>query len=167
MADNPTHPAYLALMRTVDQRRDESIRISDLEYKFNMQTLRSWAVARRSQIHTQYYQSVRESRARVMEDLGRQWHQIQHQRRRHANTIPDYGIRFPASKAQRTKDAIAYNKEVSILSGFAKYEGFPAAPKIKGASAVEVEDDLEEIAVSFDCALPRGTSDREFPNRPY
>ncbi len=146
--DNPTHPEYLAMMQCIDARRDEKQRIIDLEHKFNMQTLRKWAVARRSQTHGQYFQSVREARETVIEDLGRKWYQIQQQRRRHANTIPDYGIRFPTSKTQRTRDAVAYNKEVSILSGLAKYEGFPAAPHINGASAAEIEDDFEEMAVS-------------------
>ena len=151
--DNPTHPEYLAMMQCIDAARDEKIRIIDLEYKFNTQTLKRWAVGRRGQIHGQFFQGVRESREAVLEELGRQWYQIQQQRRRHANTIPDYGIRFPASKTQRTKEAVAYNKEVSILSGIAKHEGFPAAPQLKGAAAYEIEDDLGEIAVSSPTAL--------------
>jgi len=144
--DAPTHPDYLAMMQCIDARYEEKVRIVDLEYKFNAQALKCWAVARRAQIHGQYFQSVRDSRESVLEELGRKWYQIQQQRRRHANAIPDYGIRFPTSKTQRTKDAIAYNKEVSILSGIAKHEGFPAAPQIKGASAAEIEEDFEEIA---------------------
>ncbi|CAK7198403.1 Transcriptional regulatory protein [Sporothrix eucalyptigena] len=146
LGDNPTHPEYLAMMQCVNERRDGKIRVIDVEYEFNMQTLKRWAVARRSHIHSQYFQSIRESRELVLEELGRQWYQIQQQRRRHANTIPDYGLQFPTSKTQRTKDAITYNKEVSILSGIAKYEGFPAAPQIKGASTTQVDDDLEAIA---------------------
>lgn len=148
LGDNPTHPEYLAMMQCVDARREGKIRVIDIEYELNMQTLKRWAVARRSHIHSQYFQSIRESRELVLEELGRQWYQIQQQRRSHANTIPDYGLQFPTSKTQRTKDAITYNKEVSILSGIAKYEGFPAAPQIKGASATQVDDDLETIAVS-------------------
>ncbi|CAK7216799.1 Transcriptional regulatory protein [Sporothrix bragantina] len=146
LGDNPTHPEYLAMMQCVNERRDGKIRVIDTEFDFNMQTLKRWAVARRSHIHSQYFQSIRESRELVLEELGRQWYQIQQQRRRHANTIPDYGLQFPTSKTQRTKDAITYNKEVSVLSGIAKYEGFPAAPQIKGASTTQVDDDLEAIA---------------------
>ena len=145
--DNPTHPEYLAMMKCVDARRDERLRVVKLEYKFNQQTLKQWAIARRGQIHGQYFQSIRESREKVLDELGRQWYHIQQQRRRHANTVPDFGIRFPASKTQRTKDAVAYNKEVSILSGIAKYQGFPAAPSIRGASSTEIEEDFEEIIV--------------------
>ncbi|CAK7210443.1 Transcriptional regulatory protein [Sporothrix curviconia] len=146
LGDNPTHPEYLAMMQCVNERRDGKIRVIDIEYDFNMQALKRWAVARRSHIHSQYFQSIRESRELVLEELGRQWYQIQQQRRRHANTIPDYGLQFPTSKIERTKDAITYNKEVSVLSGIAKYEGFPAAPQIKGASTTQVDDDLEAIA---------------------
>ncbi|ERT03462.1 hypothetical protein HMPREF1624_01777 [Sporothrix schenckii ATCC 58251] len=148
IGDNPTHPEYLAMMQCVNERRDEKLRVIDVEYDFNLQTLKRWAVARRSHIHGQYFQSIRESRELVLEELGRQWYQIQQQRRRHANTIPDYGLQFPTANTQRVKDAITYNKEVSILSGIAKYEGFPAAPQIKGASTTQVDDDLEAIARS-------------------
>lgn len=146
--DNPTHPEYLAMMQCIDARRDERQRVIDLEYQFNMDTTKRWAVARRAQIHGQYFQSIRQSREDILEDLGRQWYQIQQQRRKHANNIPDFGIRFPMSKPQRVRNAIAYNKEVSILSGVAKHEGFPAAPQINGASVGEMDEDLEEILVS-------------------
>ncbi|TPX16568.1 uncharacterized protein E0L32_003862 [Thyridium curvatum] len=146
--DNPTHPEYLAMMQCIDARRDERQRVIDLEYQFNMDTTKRWAVARRAQIHGQYFQSIRQSREDILEDLGRQWYQIQQQRRKHANNIPDFGIRFPMSKPQRVRNAIAYNKEVSILSGVAKHEGFPAAPQINGASAGEMDEDLEEILKS-------------------
>jgi hypothetical protein len=152
-SDNPTHPEYLAMLRCIEERRDEKLRVINLEYAYNTQTLRRWAVARRGQIHGQFFQSVREARETTMEDLGRQWYQIQHQRRRHANTIPDFGLALSADRIDRMKNAVAYNKEVSILSGIAKYEGFPAAPRIKGASAGEVEEDLQRIAVRADTLL--------------
>ena len=147
MGDNPSHPEYLAMMQCIDARRDEKLRIIDLEHRFNLRTLKRWGVARRGQIHGKFFQSVREKRETALEDLGRQWYQIQQHRRRHANTIPDYGIRFPTAKAQQTRDAVAYNREVSLLSGIAKFEGFPAAPQIRGATGPEIDDDFEEIAV--------------------
>ena len=99
---------------------------------------------------SQFYQGVRESREKVLEELGQEWYEIQQERRHHANTIPDYGIRFSSSKTQAVRQAVAYNKEVSILSGFAKHVGFPAAPAIHGASEDQLEHDLEAIAVSLD-----------------
>lgn len=148
MSDNPTHPEYLAMLQCIDERRDERIRLSSIELKMRMDLLKRKAVAERSQVMTQYYQAIRASREKVLDDLGREWYEIQHERRRFANNIPDFGIRFPATKEQTIRQAVAYNKEVSILSGVAKYQGFPAAPDIKGASDDQLEHDIEAIMVS-------------------
>lgn len=148
-SDNPTHPEYLAMLQCLEERRSEKIRISNLEMQFKMSVLRHRAVAERAQIMSQFYQAVRESREKVLEELGQEWYEIQQERRRVANTIPDYGIRFPATRGQAVRNAMAYNKEVSVLSGFAKHVGFPAAPSINGASDEQLDADLEAIQVSL------------------
>src|SRR3569833_719663 len=130
VGENPTHPEYLAMMQCIDARRDDKLRIIELEYQFNMQTLTRWAVARRGQIHGQYFQSVRESREAVLEDLGRQWYHIQQQRRQHANTIPDYALRFPGSRVQRAKKTNTKNKKKTNKTNKAKNKNNPAAPSI-------------------------------------
>lgn len=147
--NNPTHPDYLAMMECVDARRDEKLRIAEKEYELNIETLGRWAVARRAQIHSQYYQDVRETRERIIGELGQYWYAIQHERRKHANNVHDFGLRFPYSQTQRIRDAMAYNKEVAILSGVAKYEGMPAAPDMRGATAQELDDDFEAMNVSI------------------
>ncbi|KAI0971455.1 hypothetical protein F4678DRAFT_84864 [Xylaria arbuscula] len=144
-SDNPTHPDYLSMMRCVDARRDERVRIADRELEFKIEASERWAVARRAQIHSQFFQAVRESRERILAELGQHWYDIQHERRKNANNVPEYGIRFPKNPAQRIRDALSYNKEVSILSGIAKYEGMPAAPDMQGANLQELDDDLEAI----------------------
>ncbi|KAK0632053.1 Sds3-like-domain-containing protein [Immersiella caudata] len=141
----PTHPEYLAMLKCIEDRRQERIRLSELELKLNISVLRRRAIAERAQMMSQYYQAVRESREKVLEELGQDWYEIQQERRRYANTIPDYGIPFPTSKTQTIRQAVAYNKEVSILSGFAKHVGFPAAPPIYGASEDQLESDLEAM----------------------
>jgi hypothetical protein len=148
MGDNPTHPEYLAMKQCIDERRDERIRKSTLELALRMDSLKRKAVSERSQIMSQFHQSIRASREQVLEQLGQEWYEIQHERRRFANNIPDYGIRFPTTKAQTIRQAVAYNKEVSILSGVAKYQGFPAAPDIRGATEDQVENDFDAITVS-------------------
>lgn len=148
-ADTPTHPEYLAMMQCIDARRDERVRVADKELELNMESLGRWAVARRTQIHSQYFQTVRESRERVLAELGQQWYDIQNERRKHANNVPEFGLRFPQTQTQRVKNALSYNKEVSILSGVAKYEGMPAAPDMKGASMQDLEDDFEAMNVGF------------------
>ncbi|KAL7628003.1 hypothetical protein AAE478_002199 [Parahypoxylon ruwenzoriense] len=144
-SENPTHPEYLAMMQCIDARRDERIRVANRELELSIEALDRWAVAKRSQVHSQFFQSVRESRETILAELGQQWYEIQHERRKQANTVPEFGLRFPPSSAQRIKNAIAYNKEVSILSGVAKYEGMPAAPEMKGATMQELDDDLEAM----------------------
>ncbi|KAK7701095.1 Transcriptional regulatory protein [Diaporthe eres] len=145
-SDNPTHPEYLAMMHCIDSRRDDRVKVVDLEYKFNMEALDRWAVARRAQILSQFFQSARELREKYVDELGRQWYEIQHERRRNANPIPDYGFRFPKTKAEQKRHAIAQGKETSILAGIAQHHGFPAAPDMRGASSTEVEDDFEAMA---------------------
>lgn len=147
-SDNPTHPDYLAMMLCVNARRDERLRVADRELELKIEAADRWAVARRSQIHSQFFQGIRESRERILAELGQHWYDIQHERRKNANNVPEYGIRFPKTQAQRLRDALSYNREVSILSGIAKYEGMPAAPDMQGASSQELEDDFDAINVS-------------------
>jgi hypothetical protein len=149
-SDNPTHPEYLAMLQCLEDRRAEKTRKSSLELQLKLSVLRHRAVAERAQIMSQFYQAVRELRDNTMAELGEEWYQIQQERRRAANTIPDYGIRFPATRAQAIKNAVSYNKEVSVLSGFAKHVGFPAAPSINGVSDEQLEADFEAIQVSLD-----------------
>ncbi|KAK8027208.1 hypothetical protein PG991_004264 [Apiospora marii] len=144
-ADKPTHPEYLAMMHCIDSRRDEKLRVAEKELELHLESLGRWAVARRAQIHSQFYQDVREARERTMAELGQHWYAIQHERRKHANNVPDFGIRYPKNQAQRIRHALSYNKEVSILSGVAKYEGMPAAPDMTGASIQEMEDDFDAM----------------------
>ncbi|KAJ1333853.1 Sds3-like [Microdochium nivale] len=146
-AEQPTHPEYLAMMECVEARRNERVIIADRTSERTMETVDRWAVARRAQIHSQYFQSVRESRERVLAELGQRWYDIQHERRKNANNVPEFGLRFPQNSQQRIRQAIAYNKEVSILSGIAKYEGMPAAPDMRGASSQELEDDFDAMNV--------------------
>lgn len=156
--ENPTHPEYLAMLKCIEERRQERIRRSEVELQLKLSVLRRRAVGERAQMMSQYYQAVRESREKVLEELGQEWYEIQQERRRYANTIPDYGIPFPASKAQTIRQAVAYNKEVSILSGFAKHVGFPAAPPINGVAEDQLESDFE--------AMNRAREPLQRPNHP-
>lgn len=99
----PTHPEYLSMMECVDARRDERLRIAEVEYQMKMDVLNRRAVAERAQIMSQFYQSIRESREKMLEELGRQWYEIQHERRRYTNSIPDYTLWFPSTKAKTSK----------------------------------------------------------------
>jgi len=146
--DKPTHPEYLAMMQCIDARRDEKLRINDKLREYELETLKNYAVARRSQILVQYQQDVREIREKKLEQLGKQWHEIQYDRRSYAGNVPDYTLKFPTRRSQQVMNQVAYSNEVSILSGVAKYVGFPAAPPMATATDAELAEDLEKMGVS-------------------
>jgi hypothetical protein len=145
--DKPTHPIYLAMLQAVDARRDETLRISARTRELGLETIKRTAVARRSQILAQYHQEVRDIREKKLEQLGKQWYEIQHDRRGHGSSVEDYTLKFPAKKSQQVMQQIAYNTEVSILSGVAKHVGFPAAPPMVSATPAELDHDFEQMSV--------------------
>lgn len=151
--DKPTHPGYLAMMACVDTRRDERVRIAGTRLEYQLQALKTYAVARRSQVHTQYKQEVREIRENKIEQLGKQWYEIQHDRRSYAGSVPDYTLKFPTNKQQQIRHQVAYSNEVSVLSGIAKYVGFPAAPPMAAATSAELDEDLEKIGAKMGVSL--------------
>lgn len=145
----PSHPKYLAWLQCIDARRDERMRIADKQHTYKLQCLKKVAVAQRSQILAQYQQEIRSIREKKLEQLGEKWYKIQNDRRSSAGVCPEFSLRFPRKRNQQLSNHIAYCNEVSILSGVAKYVGFPAAPNMAPASATELEEDLEKIVVGL------------------
>ncbi|KAL9942512.1 hypothetical protein ACHAO5_007867 [Verticillium nonalfalfae] len=143
-SDNPTHPEYLLMRQCLDERLDNRMREVNREHELTIQALDRLSVARRAQIWGQFYQGIREKREQYLESLNQEWYETQNARRS-AHSVPDYSIQFPTIPAQRTRNAVAYNTEVAYLAGLAKHEGFPAVPAMRGASAAEIDDDLEAI----------------------
>jgi hypothetical protein len=117
------------------------------ELVFRIEAHERRAVAIHAQIWGQFFQSTREKREAALESLNQQWYDVQ-SARRSAHSLPDYGLLFPKDQVQRVRNAISYNTEVSTLAGIAKYEGFPAGPELKGASAAEAEADFGAIEVN-------------------
>lgn len=146
-APEPTHPEYLNMKQCLDDRLEQKLQAINTEHEYRLKALERRAVAQRAQIWGQYFQAVREKRESALEGLNRQWYDVQ-SARRSAHSLPDYGLLFPKDPAQRVRNAIAYNTEVSTLAGLAKYEGFPAGPELQGASSSELEADLAAMEVS-------------------
>ncbi|KAL5612345.1 hypothetical protein BROUX41_000123 [Berkeleyomyces rouxiae] len=144
LADEPYHPEYLAMKQCIDERFQTKIGHIDKEYEYILQAHEQVAVATRTQIWSQFYQGMREKREEFLELLNKDWYDTQNIRRK-AHSVPDVALPYPSSTAQQARNAIAYNTEVSILSGLAKHVGFPAVPMMLGASELEVEDDLSAI----------------------
>lgn len=135
------------MKQCLDDRLNRKLRGIDKEKEYRMRATERRFVSIRSQIWSQFSQAIREKRESVLAALDREWYDVQ-TARRHAHSIGDCGLVFPKDPAQRVKNAVAYNTEVSTLAGIAKYEGFPAGPEINGASASELNDDLSAIEVS-------------------
>ncbi|KAI9831387.1 MAG: hypothetical protein M1826_003560 [Phylliscum demangeonii] len=139
---NQTHAEYLAKMQCINARRDGKIDQELKLLRYKTEALQRETLAMRSQIHGQYSQNIRSIRERILEDAGLQWYRIQRERRGFEGTIPDYTTSFPTRRSQQVAQQMAYNAEVSILAGVAKYVGFPAAPEVEGARPEEAESDL-------------------------
>ncbi|KAF4473066.1 DEP1 regulator of phospholipid metabolism [Fusarium albosuccineum] len=144
VASVPSHPEYLNMKQCLDDRLEQKLREINKELEYRVKAHERRTVAQRAQIWGQYYQAVREKRERTLEALNQEWYDIQ-TARRSAHSLQDCGLLFPKDPAQRIRNAIAYNTEVSTLASIAKYEGFPAGPEMLGASPSELEDDLAAI----------------------
>jgi hypothetical protein len=134
------------MKQCLDDRLNQRLQQVNTEFDFQLKANERWAVAQRAQIWSQFFQAVREKREQTLESLNKQWYDVQ-TARRNAHSLQDYGILFPKDPTQRLRNAIAYNSEVSTLAGMAKFEGFPAGPEMKGASALELKSDLSAMEV--------------------
>ncbi|KAH7162926.1 hypothetical protein B0J13DRAFT_615537 [Dactylonectria estremocensis] len=144
LAAVPSHPEYLNMKQCLDDRLEQKLQEINKELDYRTKAHERKSVAQRAQIWGQYFQGVREKREKTLESLNEEWYDVQ-TARRSAHSLQDCGLLFPKDPAQRIRNAVAYNTEVSTLAGIAKYEGFPAGPLMKGASASELEDDLAAI----------------------
>ena len=136
------------MMESIDQRRDEKIEYEQMLLKYKLEALVRRSVGERAIQHSQYMQRVRDIRDEVLEQTGREWYQIQRGRRSYDEDNLKYMYKFPLRRSQQIIQQSAYNTEVSILSGMARYVGFPAAPELTGAGPEEIDDDFKRMGVS-------------------
>lgn len=134
------------MKQCLDDRLEQKLSEINKELEYRMKAHERRSVAQRAQVWGQYFQGVREKREKTLEVLNQEWYDIQ-TARRSAHSLQGCGLLFPKDSTQRVRNAIAYNTEVAALATIAKYEGFPAGPETKGASAAELEDDLAAIEV--------------------
>lgn len=144
----PTHPELLAMKEVIDQRRDQKVEYENNLMKFKLMTLQRESIANKAQAHSQYMQTVREVRDSYLESLNKKYYQVQRERRSCEGDVPDYMYAFVSKRSQQITLQTAYNREVSILAGVAKYVGFPAAPEITSARSKEIDDDFRSMGVS-------------------
>ncbi|KAK5087883.1 hypothetical protein LTR05_002098 [Lithohypha guttulata] len=147
-ATAPTHSELLKQFDCVDKWTEEKQDVEQKRLVFRVESLKRESVARRSQIHSAYLQTVRDIRERHMENMAEHFYRIQRERFRAAKVTPTYTIPFPDKKIDQVIQQTAYNKEVSILSGVAKYVGFPAAPALAATSSSDLDSDLQKMGIS-------------------
>ncbi|KAL1960803.1 hypothetical protein VTO42DRAFT_6633 [Malbranchea cinnamomea] len=144
---NPTHPEYLRQLEIITKYRDEKIKYENTLFQFKLQSLMTKSRAERSQINSTYFQRIREIREAHLERLARYHCQIQQDRFQIAEASPEYSIPFPTRRSTQAAQQAAYNQEVSVLSGFAKYVGFPASPAVPGLTRQEIDEDLIKMGI--------------------
>nr|POF26213.1 transcriptional regulatory protein dep1 [Quercus suber] len=150
MLEKPSsmHPEYLRQIACVNARLAKQTREANAFYHYKMLSIRDRTIGERGQLHSQYFQNVRQMREDVLDELGREWYNIQQERRQSKQEKDDIHVfKFPEKKSVQLRQQAKYNQEVSVLSGMAKYVGFPAAPDIIGVQSEELDEDLRAMKV--------------------
>ncbi|PWW79224.1 hypothetical protein C7212DRAFT_272709 [Tuber magnatum] len=148
MVQDGTHPEFVAQKTCIDQKLEEKVRLADAHYKYGMESLSIATRVSRAQVHSQYFQTVRQLREDALEECSGLWYQIQRERRAGDALVSEFSYRIPDRQSTRIKQRQQYNWEVALLSGIAKHIGFPAAPDVVGASEEEIVDDLESMGIA-------------------
>jgi hypothetical protein len=143
-----THPELLRQLKIVQKYRDDKFDIEQKLLVHRVGALKRKSVAERAEIHSSYFQTVRDLREKHLEKISEHFHRIQRERFKTEDPIPNYTIPFSKDRAQQVSHQVAYNKEVSILSGVAKYVGFPAAPELSNIRPSELDQDMAKMRVS-------------------
>lgn len=143
------HPEFLRQVSCIDDRRAKQVREAKAFYRYRMQSVRERTLGDRAQLHSQYFQTARELRENMLYELGEDWYNIQKERRQqHQEGEERFLYKLPSKKSAQIRQQAKYNQEVSVLSGVAKYVGFPAAPNISGVEGTGLEDDFKAMRVS-------------------
>lgn len=133
----------------MEKHRDAKIKYEAILYRYREQALVNQSLAERAQINSAYFQSIRDVREKFSSLVSKQFYAIQHDRWKTDELSPHHIIPFPTRRSQQIAHQTAYNHEVSVLAGVAKYVGFPAAPTLLGARPSELEEDMEKMGVSL------------------
>ncbi|KAL4765196.1 uncharacterized protein BDW70DRAFT_83556 [Aspergillus foveolatus] len=151
---NPTHPELLRQLECIKGYRDAKIKYEHTLFHYRLKSLLNKSQAERAQAHSTYFQRARDIREHHSSAISKQFYSIQHDRFKTDDVSPQYYIPFPTRRSQQIAHQTAYNQEVSVLAGVAKYVGFPAAPSLSSARPAELDEDLEKMGISFETKAP-------------
>uniref|UniRef100_A0A093XKU5 Transcriptional regulatory protein DEP1 n=2 Tax=Talaromyces marneffei TaxID=37727 RepID=A0A093XKU5_TALMA len=146
----PTHPELLRQLECLQRHRDKKINYEHTLYQYRMQSLMSRSLADRAQIHSTYFQRIRDTREKHSTAVSKQFYAIQHDRFKTEELGAHHYIPFPTRRSQQISQQTAYNQEVSVMAGVAKYVGFPAAPTLSAARTTEIDDDFDKMGISVE-----------------
>lgn len=155
---NPTHPEYVRQIECVQRYRDAKIQYEHTLYHYRIKALVNKSLAERAQSLSTFFQKIRDVREVHSSAISQQFYAIQHDRFKTDELSPHHIIPFPTRRSQQIAHQTAYNQEVSVMAGVAKYVGFPAAPTLLGARPSELDDDLEKMGIAVE---PRFTAPRQ------
>lgn len=144
----PQHAAFQQQVLAVTMRRDAKIAREVLYYHYKVRSLLNHVRADHDHLHSQFFQEARECRDKTLCELGKQFYDIQKERRQPAESAPSFLSHFPTKRSDQIRNQIKYNTEVSILAGIQRHVGMPAAPEIGGLAPTQTEDDLKIMHVS-------------------
>lgn len=151
---NCVHPEYLAMIKCVDERRADKIAYETRLQEYKQKNLEIITTAERHQMHSQYFQTVRQQREDILEECNQRVFELQRGRRQLGCDETEYMIKLPEKRSDQIRQQTAYNLEVSILSGVAKYVGFPAAPDISAARPTEIDQDMRAMKIATRVPAP-------------
>ncbi|PGH08295.1 hypothetical protein AJ80_07891 [Polytolypa hystricis UAMH7299] len=157
---NPTHPEFLRQLGVLENYRDEKIKHEKTLFAYKRSSLCAKSQAERCQVNSSYFQRARDVREQHLERISELQYRIQQDRFQNTSASPDYSIPFPMRRSQQIAQQSAYNREVSVLSGLAKYVGFPSAPVMQPARQQEMDEDFEKMGIS---TRPSNTTTTTFP----
>lgn len=144
----PTHPELLRQLDCVRRHRDKKITYEHTLFQYRLQSLLTRSLADRASLHSTYFQRIRDTRERHATAVSKQFYAIQHDRFKTEELGAHHYIPFPTRRSQQIAQQTAYNQEVSVMAGVAKYVGFPAAPSLSAARTTEMDEDFDKMGVS-------------------
>ena len=93
------HPEYVKQVTSVQARMDKQMKEARAYYNYKLRCICERTLGERSQLHSQYFQRVRQVREDTLYNLGEEWYAIQRERRQsHQDKDDAYVFKFPTKK---------------------------------------------------------------------
>ncbi|KAK9318279.1 Sds3-like-domain-containing protein [Lipomyces starkeyi] len=140
-----THPELATVYDELAEARDTRIKLADAHRKYRRRCIENQTRSYRTHIHQQLYKNNANLRAAMIQETTETWYKVNRERRAMDTVVPFYGYRIPEKRSVIYRQRQAQYNEIALLTGIAKYIGFPAAPEIKSATADEVAEDMEAL----------------------